>query len=321
MNTNSFISANSLPYKIFLDEELLNSLKNNFILPRHFQISPTNACNLNCSFCSCKNRNKKENLSIQQLDKLLNYLVRYKTVGVTITGGGEPALHPNINELITNLNSNNIKIGLVSNGTRLSNITQENISRCTWIRISFGDDRLWDKNFIENIDYMGESGNDLAFSYVVSEKYNFNNIQRIVSYANDYSFTHIRLVSDIYNPNTQIMEDIKHKLVLEHLDDSLVIYQAREEYTRGAKKCLISLLKPLISADGNLYPCCGVMYSMNDVDHTFPERMIMGNLDNLENIWDNQKYFNGSICIKCYYSNYNILLNTLLSKIQHKEFV
>jgi MoaA/NifB/PqqE/SkfB family radical SAM enzyme len=320
-NKESFTSANSLPIKLIMDRELFSSLEQKIILPRHVQVSPTNVCNLNCTFCSCRNRNKAESLTSEQLDSLLKYMINYHTAGVTITGGGEPALYPHINNFIDMLSLNNIKIGLVSNGTVLKKLGKEQISSCKWIRISFGDDRIWDSNFIRNMEYMRDNGNDLAFSYVVSNKYNFNNLVKIISFANNNNFTHIRLVSDIYNPDSKIMEDIKYRLSQEHIDDSLIIYQSRERHTKGASKCLISLLKPLVAADGNIYPCCGVQYSLNDENRTFPEKMIMGKLENLEYMWGNQKYFNGSICEKCYYTEYNYLLNTLMSEVKHKEFV
>jgi hypothetical protein len=41
----------------------------------------------------------------------------------------------------------------------------------------------------------------------------------------------------------------------------------------------------------------------------------------LEKIYENQSYFNGSICVKCYYNDYNYLLNLLMTDIKHVQFV
>ena len=88
--------------------------------------------------------------------------------------------------------------------------------------------------------------------------------------------------------------------------------------TEGTKKCLISLLKPVVTADGKLAPCCGDQYKDNP-----PARDYIGDfgtINNIDKIWQEQKFYDGSKCVKCYYDNYNILLSTLLEGIKHKNF-
>jgi MoaA/NifB/PqqE/SkfB family radical SAM enzyme len=52
---------------------------------------------------------------------------------VCIAGGGEPTLHPHLNKLIEVLNANEIKIGMVSNGTM---IDQYDLGELIWLGIS-----------------------------------------------------------------------------------------------------------------------------------------------------------------------------------------
>ena len=56
------------------------------------------------------------------------------------------------------------------------------------------------------------------------------------------------------------------------VDDKIVIYQGRKKFSRGSAKCLISLIKPLIGSDGNVYPCCGVQYALADSSFDFDSR-------------------------------------------------
>jgi len=257
------------------------------------------------------------------------------TKAVTITGGGEPLCHPNIDKIIRLFFDAGIEVGLVTNGLLLNRIRSV-IDLLTWVRISWSDDREFSGQSTHcGLDIMENT--DWAFSYVVTNKPNIDNIQQIIDYANENNFTHIRLVHDLINlaeaPN---MDDIKRQLS----NDDLVIYQPRKEYTRGAKKCWISLLKPVIAADLYIYPCCGVQYAVGN-EKKFPENMRMGIVhspikadmeDRAESpalgkfdtatpaVSVRSLPFDGSKCIRCYYSGYNELLNNM-SNIQHAAFV
>ena len=63
-------------------------------------ISPTSRCNLNCSYCSVK---KRERVHEIELDTIKDYVGKLKTRGlkaVILTGGGEPTSYPQFNELV-----------------------------------------------------------------------------------------------------------------------------------------------------------------------------------------------------------------------------
>jgi MoaA/NifB/PqqE/SkfB family radical SAM enzyme len=73
MLLNSFVSANAFPHKILRDIPLLTSIiEKKKILPRHVQLSPTNKCNLNCIFCSCKLRDLSQEWSYDDILQILN---------------------------------------------------------------------------------------------------------------------------------------------------------------------------------------------------------------------------------------------------------
>lgn len=321
-NKNSYTAANSLPLKILKDVEVLTTKK---ILPRHIQICPTNICNLKCPFCSCNQVERSQQLSIDQLKEIVDISKNLGTKAYTITGGGEPTLHPQINEFLLYCNENDISTGLVSNGLKLKNIKPEILKTLTWSRISFGDFRKFDDKFKEQINYAinNASNVDWAFSYVVGKDYNLTNIKNIINYANKNKFTHVRLVPDLYNVETIDMDKVKLELILENINLDLVIFQNRQEFCQGERDCLISLLKPLIAPDGYIYPCCGVQYALpNDNEHRmFPKSMRMGYYSELNNIINKQEKFDGTHCVKCYYKNYNTLLNGIIEKMKHEVFL
>jgi MoaA/NifB/PqqE/SkfB family radical SAM enzyme len=322
----SFTAASQLPVKILHHGKLLMSLLyHQKIIPLHLQLNPTNRCNLNCSFCSCSERDKSQELPLESLAEIIDGWILAGGEAVTITGGGEPLLYREINPLIIYLKQNKIDIGLVTNGTLLAKQKKEILSKLTWCRISHTDERPFDETYRRELaDVIIDNPNvDWAFSYVLTSKPNYDILAKVVDFANKNYLTHVRVVSDLLAINRiPAMDKVRQELQARNVDDKLVIYQGRKEWTKGAEKCLISLLKPVIAPDGTIHPCCGEMYRKAHPSRNFDADACMGNGIDLPEIISKQKYFDGSSCERCYYSDYNDLLESLLlTKIKHWKFV
>jgi MoaA/NifB/PqqE/SkfB family radical SAM enzyme len=145
----------------------------------------------------------------------------------------------------------------------------------------------------------------------------------IMEFANKNKFTHVRFVTDILDQTvtTNIINKIQETFKEYNIDDSIAIYQPRNNFVHGIQDCLISLLKPMIYSDGNIYPCCGAQYAIKEETRRMPDKMIMGHYSELPEIIKNQKNFDGSICDVCYYSGYNKALMELSVDMCHLEFV
>lgn len=314
MNSLSYTSASVLPAKL-LSGDIFKSVSSHKIEPIHIQLNPTNRCNLKCSFCSCSKRDDAE----MTLDQVTDILKRFKKLGtraVTISGGGDPLCHPEINNIIRMCNELYIDVGLVTSAVLLDKL--EESLEITWCRISLSGENLISAKSMEKIRKMSHV--DWAFSYVIIPG-KFDNVVRAVEMANELKMTHIRIVDDILDESNSYIGDVKDLLRKNNADESRVIYQGRKNYTEGSKKCLISLIKPSIDAHGLVYPCCGVQYALENPLRDYEPSMCMG--DNYEEIWNNQKFFDGSICQKCYYQNYNNLLNLMwdYDSVEHWNFV
>lgn len=317
----SFTSANSLPVKIFKNKDLLEKLSDGRLFPIHAQVIPTNRCNLNCKFCSCKKRDRGLSLAVEEVWQLASDLRFLGCSAVTVTGGGEPLLYPAIQNLFEAFKINDIKIGLVTNGLLLDNA---DLSLVTWCRVSCADERAFDD---KTQDIIGSAvsrhpGIDWAFSYVLSDMKHFNpeNLKRYVNFANEHQFTHIRIVSDLINLDDCVpMDFVRYEL--RGMDQSRVVYQGRKDFDRGHRDCRISLLKPVIGADGYIYPCCGAQYAHQDSELDMPVDMRMGHVRNIKSIYAEQAWFNGAGCFRCYYRNYNEFLSYFFDTIHHAEFV
>ena len=251
----SYSAASVFPVKLIKKKELCVDGDGN-IKPVHVQFCPTNKCNLNCPFCSCSERERQHELELNTLANALCDLADLGMKSVTITGGGEPCMYPWLSDIIRYLHDLHVGVGLVSNGLLLDSI-QDVLPMVTWCRVSVSDFRDIDK-LLDKMGLIVPGANiDWAFSYVLTDKFDFSKFIKCLAFANVHKFTHVRLVSDIMNPGkTPPMYGVKEDVKESGLDDSIVIYQEREESTPGVKGCRISLLKPLIAPDGYLYPCC-----------------------------------------------------------------
>ncbi len=75
----------------------------------------THRCNLNCDYCYQKNRPHSDK-NILQIEKEIQILLRLRKTGTMFIAGGEPLLHPQIDEIVRTVNSYKVKPVLVTNG-------------------------------------------------------------------------------------------------------------------------------------------------------------------------------------------------------------
>lgn len=248
-------------------------------------------------------------------------LIRLGMKAVTLTGGGEPLLYPKINELIMNFIDKGIEVSLATNGLRLDRLKQTSLRSLTWCRVSCSDEQSVNQ-IRKALDWaVGKAPEvDWGFSYVVTDRFDPANLMALVEYANKNNFTHVRIICDLLRLDKSPPMAVVKK-TLRGTDDSLVIYQGRKEYLRGQKHCYVSLLRPVLGPDGMIYPCCGVQYAKKKHDLDFASDMQMGDFDSLDEIYQKQKWFDGHLCDRCYYDEYNRFIGALLSDMKHGNFV
>lgn len=320
----SFTAADSIPLKVLLDQDLIQEIEaHSRLLPVHIQFLPTNRCNLNCKFCSCAERDKDLEMDIDLARRIIGECKKAGTKAVTITGGGDPLMYPHFSELIDCFHENDIKIGLVCNGILLEKADVAALKKITWCRISNDDFRTFTPAYRDGISRVVTAAPevDWAFSHVVSSTPNVEEIAKIVTFANEHRFTHVRLVADLFHPEYINMEVLGEKLRAMGVDDAKVIYQGRKAFERGGD-CYIGYIKPLIGPDAKVYACCGVQYALEEPSKDLPEELCLGDARDIADILSRSNVpLDGRVCAKCYYTNYNTLLRAMLASVEHKEFL
>jgi len=329
----AYSAADVYPLKLMIHHKLLLSTKlDKRVPPLHVQLNPTNLCNFNCSFCSCGARDRTLEMPFHEIKFTMRTLHALGCEAATITGGGEPLLYRDFSRMMQELNSLEIESGLVTNGSCFSHVDEKALDGLTWCRISASDILQEQLNrvgsnldaWLKKIEEMATNHHlDWAFSYVVTQQTNPSLISKLVSFANEHKFTHVRLVNNILESDKQAakMSEIQSWLQQEDVNDFLVNYQSRSSWVHGSNPCYISLLKPVIGADGFIYPCCGTQYALAEPSRDYERSMRMAHVKDLERLYDRQLFFDGSRCVKCYYPKYNEVLGVMLNGIEHAKFV
>jgi MoaA/NifB/PqqE/SkfB family radical SAM enzyme len=242
---------------------------------------------------------------------IINLLYRYEARATTLTGGGEPLLYHSIHRAVRRLRDRNIEVGLVTNGVKFHRYleTPNFFKDLSWIRVSMDQHR----DSIPSTDPVS-----VAYSYVYEKgSERDGKLWVLVKKARTGEIEHLRVVSDILDEGLTIHETVSS------LDHPRIIVQDRTKFSTGAKQCWISLVKPVVDVDGQVYPCCGVQYAI-DSPHQYPQEMSMGSVEEyLKNHVEMQVPFDGSRCKKCYYGDYNKLLESLrcLRSLNHVWFL
>ena len=143
--SKAFNPFNSL--KIIAHLERWSSIERDGVIPPPVLVTvdPTNECNYNCIWCNSKaiiNKKSKQRLSKVALEEIAKALSdweyegsKYGVKAVCIAGGGEPLLNSEIGSFIDNLVDRGIEVGVVTNGSHISNFI-ESLSKCHWVSVS-----------------------------------------------------------------------------------------------------------------------------------------------------------------------------------------
>jgi organic radical activating enzyme len=258
------------------------------------------------------------------------------TRAVVITGGGEPTIHPGWREIVEQAVSSHMQVGLVTNGIALSN-GEKCAAGMTWVRISvIRPERAGEAEGLRRAAKSAKStGADVGASFTVplghsqaakrGDKKAVENAAAVEQTAREICqmvaeglLTHVRFVSDLRQPDWQDM----HVLRVECREAGRlpgVIWQDRSHYEEGRKVCLVSRLRPVVAADGYVYPCCGVQYARRPMALAMDPAMRMCHW---REFGVDTPYFDKFRCDICYYGDYNRVLDMLVGDAPaHEEFI
>ena len=296
----------------------LDALQDNIIRPIVMHIMPTSTCNLNCSYCSVKNRPKEE-LKLEDIKSTVRLAKENGLKSVILSGGGEPTLYPQYDELIKFLQEEELEIGLITNGTTLIN---KDLTPYTWIRVSINPETI-DTLKLPNIP----KSVTLGFSYIVcTDNYSIvrtdiNKLDRLVEI---FMPKYVRLLADctlaveqIHKINNVINTCIKKSFFTP-------VYMQQIKLPEPPKNCYLGYLHPVLYCDGYIYPCDSCV--LNDVENQkFHDKYRICHHTEYDNFLT--KKVKSLVCPKedcpnCVFTKQNEILDTILNTTEvHKNFI
>src|SRR2546421_6091570 len=100
------------------------------------QIVPMRKCNLSCKYCNEFDKTSKP-VPIEEVKSWIDKLADLGTAHVTISGG-EPMLHPQLDEIIAHIRKRHMIAGLITNGSYLDidRIKRLNMAGLEFLQIS-----------------------------------------------------------------------------------------------------------------------------------------------------------------------------------------
>lgn len=239
-------------------------------------VSPEGACNLKCPFCSVSNRGTKHTRI--DLDVIKDYIIKLGTVGlraVIVTGGGEPVLYPQFNELIRWLKvGQELSVALITNGT-LSHLIDDDVWKCfSWVRVSINtfnnwEEKIWlpsDKLDISCVVGASFVSADSVYGSQVVEPIVL--LGEVVRVASKIQAEYVRVLPDCLITGTEL--EYQHKMIdslLQALGDKRFFRQHKYHRAPLVRKCYQAYFRPYLSEElhkvtgvpGSVYPCDSVV--------------------------------------------------------------
>lgn len=250
----------------------------------HCYLHVTRRCNLNCGYCSIDANQDNKDLTTNQVRSIIRKLSINK-INQLVFSGGEPLLRDDLEELVLYAKKMIPDIGLVSNGTLITEKNAEFIAKNfdkIQISLDSGIEEIHDllrgkgsfSKTVNGIQLLKEYGHQNIKITPTVNQLNIKNIEEIVKIAKDLDLLmEARFVlptgrgeqnqdefciqyKDMYEAYLRIWKEC------ERLDfKNYSVKEFYDKYMRPTVSCGVCKSKLCIDVNGDIYPCA---YMMNE---------------------------------------------------------
>lgn len=257
--------------KFLLHPEAVGAYVGGHPRPISTHVSPTAKCSLNCSYCSVAGRARREEIP---LDVIKRYVLDLQARGlraVILTGGGEPTMYPQINELLAWLGSRNLRCGLITNGVTTERVDDGLASIFDWVRVSVNTFDGWQERLCVPRGLRRDCVVGLSAVCVGTETGTW--ASDVSAVADRLNATYIRLLPDCCLPEFDFCR--VHRAITSFVsgsDDARFFHQDKRRAAPATAVCHQSFFRPYLSevGGGTVFPCDSVV--LNTDDHKFLRR-------------------------------------------------
>ena len=341
------------PFKMLDQHEMVKKFINGErISPIHCRVGLTSKCNYRCKFCNFHSENERDfydEFSFKDvLDKELmeRFLLEFSNNGgkaITFCGSGEPTIHPDYYEICNYANKLGLQIGLITNGSMLTN---NRIFECvkrthTWLRVgmnaatqnTYSAITGSNNSLIKMLEAFGNLKKDntteefkIGFNFVITLD-NYKEILAAAKLAKKYNADYIRFEPEFYSAlaHQTIYDEIKQieKQLMAAKGESNERFEVSiPKLNRGAMTktdkiegdfdiCYYSDFVTALGANGCMYPCPQIHlnneYNMGDILDGYENWLNSENRKCWKEVHKDRK----EMCKTCFYRPQNEMLSYL----------
>lgn len=263
--------------KFLLHKESIDSYKRGegrTIISTH--ISPEGICNLKCPYCSVAYRTVFNRINIEVIEKYVSILKERGLKAAILTGGGEPTLYPQINELVEFLHDESgLELALITNGTMLDRISPQNRHKFEWLRVSVNIFNDWEKKINIPEEFV-DSDTVIGFSYIYTSEHNFTGntidhkeiLSKIIKLMDKFNARYLRILPNCLIKGNKF--NYQHEAIdklISSFNDSRIFHQLKTHKIPDFGICYQSYFRPYLSEERNpwdgepgcVFPCDSVV--------------------------------------------------------------
>jgi MoaA/NifB/PqqE/SkfB family radical SAM enzyme len=291
--------------------------------------------------------NPRRRIETAKIMEIVESCSKLGVKAIQLTGGGEPTVHPDFNDICRKIIENRIDFSVVSNGLLMDRRKMSLLKEAKWVRISldaanaetYGKIRnVPAKEFqvvINNIRRLKSLGVYVGVGFVVVRD-NYKEILEAVDVAKSLGVDNVRLGavfqsgnSDYYaGINDRVLADCARAAKLSNsrftvFDNFTERYSDLVQGRPNYNKCRYMHFTTYIGADMNVYVCCTNSYS---------RRGLIGSLANctFSELWNSAQKrayfeeFRATDCLRCMFNEKNLAIERALQAnpdLDHSNFV
>lgn len=325
--------------KFLFHKDSINSFKRDegkTIISTH--ISPEGACNLKCPYCSVAYRTVSSRIELEIIRKYINILKERGLKAVILTGGGEPTLYPQINELIEFIyDESGLELAMITNGTMLERISPPNRCKFKWLRISINIFDGWEDKINVPVEFVN-SNTVIGFSYIYTSEHNFGGevvdhkdiMAKTIKLMDKFKAKYLRILPNCLVKGNKF--DYQHKAIdniISSLNDKRVFHQLKNHIIPEFEICYQSYFRPYLSEEKNpwnnkpgcVFPCDSIV--LNHSVKKFTEKYALCEPERIGDYLDEkiQANFDPVLdCHGCVFTANNKLLSKLIKSTSKEKY-
>ena len=209
------------------------------IVPHQVYLVVSDLCNQSCSFCSFRSpvgwmserfgedtgkgftMNPNRKIAKGKALELIDDFAELGVKAVQFTGGGEPTVHPDLEEIVVRALDNSLQVGLITNGTRL--LSTKTLERLAWVRVSIDagtretyeatrESKLWDKVLSNVATLTKVSGPTIGANFVTTRE-NFREVVQFCRLAKSLGVSYVKIAANLTTEGLSYYDGILDEIV------------------------------------------------------------------------------------------------------------